>query len=102
MGLARGGIGGTTNYIGNVYVDIIERYAAGDVAGAVERQNYAQQVINVVSKYGGNIVAGKRIMALIGLDCGPNRAPLATLSDADAAAMRAELEAIDFFNNCNK
>ena len=41
-------------------------------------------------------------MKLIGLDMGPNRTPFQTMTDEEEARLKAELEAIDFFNRCNK
>ena len=73
MGGAQGGIGGTTNYNGKELTGIIEAWKAGDLELARERQNFAQEVINVICHYRGNIVGGKRIMKLIGLDLGKNR-----------------------------
>ncbi len=102
MGGARGGIGGTTNYNGRELVAIIDAWNRGDIDAAREHQNFAQEVINVICRYRGNIVAGKRIMKLIGLDLGPNRIPFRNITDAEEAAMRRELEEIGFFEKCNK
>ena len=43
-------------------------------------------------------MGGKRIMKLIGLDLGPNRTPFQNITDDEERALKAELEAIDFFN----
>ncbi len=102
MGGAQGGIGGTTNYNGKELVGILEAWQAGDLELARERQNFSQEVINVICRYRGNIVGGKRIMKLIGLDLGKNRTPFQNLTDEEEAAMKAELEAIHFFERCNK
>ena len=102
MGGAQGGIGGTTNYNGKELVGIIEAWKAGDLELARERQNFSQEVINVICRYRGNIVGGKRIMKLIGLDLGKNRTPVQNMTDEEEAAMKAELEAINFFERCNK
>ena len=102
MGGAQGGIGGTTNYNGKELVGIIEAWKAGDLELARERQNFAQEVINVICHYRGNIVGGKRIMKLIGLDLGKNRTPFQNMTDEEEAAMKKELEAINFFERCNK
>jgi N-acetylneuraminate lyase len=102
MGGARGGIGGTTNYNGRELVGILEAWKAGDLALAQERQNFSQEVINVICHYRGNIVAGKRIMKLIGLDLGKNRTPFQNMTDEEEARMKAELEAIRFFDRCNR
>ena len=102
MGGAQGGIGGTTNYNGRVLTNILEAWTEGDLNKARELQNFAQDVIDVICHYRGNIVGGKRIMKLIGLDLGPNRTPFQNMTDAEEEAMKAELEAINFFERCNK
>ena len=102
MGGARGGIGGTTNYNGRELVGIIEAWQAGDIETAREKQNFAQDVINVICHYRGNIVAGKRIMKLIGLDLGKNRTPFRNMTQDEEDAMKRELETIHFFERCNK
>lgn len=102
MGGAQGGIGGTTNYNGVNLVGILEAWKAGDLEKARELQNFSQEVINVICHYRGNIVAGKRIMKLIGLDLGPNRVPFQNMTDEEEARMKQELEAIHFFERCNK
>lgn len=102
MGGAQGGIGGTTNYNGRVLTNILEAWAEGDLNKARELQNFAQDVIDVICHYRGNIVGGKRIMKLIGIDLGPNRTPFQNMTDAEEEAMKAELEAINFFERCNK
>ena len=102
MGGAQGGIGGTTNYNGRELVGIIEAWNAGELETAREKQNFSQDVINVICNYRGNIVGGKRIMKLIGLDLGPNRTPFQNMTDAEEQSMKAELEAINFFDRCNK
>ena len=102
MGGAQGGSGGTTNYNGRVLTNILEAWAEGDLNKARELQNFAQDVIDVICHYRGNIVGGKRIMKLIGLDLGPNRTPFQNMTDAEEEAMKAELEAINFFERCNK
>lgn len=102
MGGAQGGIGGTTNYNGRELVGIIEAWNAGDIETAREKQNFSQDVINVIVNYRGNIVGGKRIMKLIGLDLGKNRTPFQNMSDEEELAMKNELESIGFFERCNK
>ena len=101
QGGAQGGICGTTNYNGRCQVAIGQAWAAGDLAKAQELQNYSQEVINVICHFRGNIVGGKRIMKFLGLDMGPNRVPFRTVSDEEEKQLKAELDAIDFFNHCN-
>ncbi|MBQ7471514.1 MAG: dihydrodipicolinate synthase family protein [Prevotella sp.] len=100
--LAQGGIGGTTNYNGRELVGIIEAWKNGDLETAREKQNFSQAVINVICNYRGNIVGGKRIMKLIGFDMGPNRVPFRNMTDEEEQSMKKELEAIGFFERCNR
>lgn len=102
MGGAEGGIGGTTNYNGRALVGIIDAWKAGDIGRARELQNFSQDVIDVICRFRGNIVGGKRIMKLIGLDLGPNRVPFMTVTDAEEQEMRRQLDAIGFFERCNR
>ena len=102
QGGAQGGIGGTTNYNGKELVGIIEAWKNGDIETAREKQNFAQEVINVICHYRGNIVGGKRIMKLMGFDLGPNRTPFRNMTDEEEQAMKKELEAIHFFERCNQ
>ena len=101
MGGAQGGIGGTTNYNGRCLTGIIEAWKAGDIDKARKLQNFAQEVINVICHFRGNIMGGKRIMKLMGLDLGKNRTPFQNMTDEEETRMKAELETIDFFNRCN-
>lgn len=101
MGGAQGGIGGTTNYNGKCLTGILKAWEKGNIEEARQLQNFAQEVINVICHYRGNIVGGKRIMKLIGLDLGPNRTPFQNITDEEEKALKAELDAIDFFNKCN-
>ena len=102
MGGAQGGIGGTTNYNGRCLTGILEAWEKGDLEKARQLQDFAQDVIDVICNFRGNIVGGKRIMKLIGLDLGPNRVPFMSVTDEEEQELRRELEAIDFFSHCNK
>ena len=83
-------------------VGIIEAWKNGNLDLAREHQNFAQEVINIICHFRGNIVGGKRIMKLIGLDLGKNRTPFQNMTDEEEIKMKAELEAINFFERCNK
>ncbi|MBR3513765.1 MAG: dihydrodipicolinate synthase family protein [Bacteroidaceae bacterium] len=102
MGGAQGGIGGTTNYNGRCLVGIQEAWERGDLEAARALQNYAQDVIDVICHFRGNIVGGKRIMKFLGLDMGPNRTPFQNITPEEEVRLKAELDAIDFLNHCNK
>ncbi len=102
MGGAQGGIGGTTNYNGRCLTGILEAWEKGDLEKARQLQDFAQDVIDVICNFRGNIVGGKRIMKLIGLDLGPNRVPFMSVTEEEEQELRRQLEAIDFFSHCNR
>lgn len=97
-----GGVGGTYNHVAGLYHDISSAVANGDLIKARELQLKSQEFISILNKYKGNVIGGKRMMKLIGLDCGPNRDMSNNLSDLDEVAMKRDLEAIGFFDFCNK
>ena len=76
MGGARGGIGGTTNYNGRELVGIIDAWEKGDLELARERQNFSHGLLH-----------------LLGYD---------HMTEEEEIQMKAELEAINFFDRCNK
>jgi N-acetylneuraminate lyase len=96
------GVGGTYNHCFGVYKKMKEAFDAGNIKEAREWQHKSHLFVNVLMKYRGNIVGGKRIMKFLGIDCGPNRQPLQTVSKREEQQMRSELDEIGFFNFCNK
>ncbi len=98
---ATGAVGSTYNYAAPLYHRIIRAHAAGDLGTAQREQAKAQAFIDVMNRCGGQ-PAGKAIMKLVGIDCGPVRLPLRTLTPADEAALRAALEAQGFFEFSSK
>jgi len=95
---AQGAIGSTYNYAAPVYRRIMAAFAHGDMAAAQAEQARANAMIAVLIRYGGMPPAGKAFMKAIGLDCGAARLPLRSLTDEQAESLRAEAEAVGFFN----
>lgn len=102
MGKTYGGISGTASYVGSALAAVMTDYQSGDIDSARANQDFVQETINVIAKYRGNIVCGKRIMKLIGLDLGQNRIPFRNIDSNEEKAIIAELESINFFQKCNK
>jgi N-acetylneuraminate lyase len=98
---ATGAVGSTYNYAAPLYHRIIRAHAAGDLATARREQAKAQAFIDVMNRFGGQ-PAGKAIMKLIGIDCGPVRLPMRALTPADEVALRTALEAVGFFEFSSK
>ncbi len=99
---ATGGVGGTYNHAMGIYINMKEAFLKGDLKTARNLQSKSQAFINILIRYRGNVVAGKRIMKFLGLDCGPNRLPIQNINDKEEQSMKAELEDIGFFGFCNK
>ncbi|KAB2906971.1 MAG: dihydrodipicolinate synthetase, partial [Dechloromonas sp.] len=94
---ATGAVGSTYNYAAPLYLEIMRASKAGERAKAEKNQAFARAFIDVMVKHGG-LPAGKAIMQLIGLDCGPVRPPLRSLSRTEVAALRADLDSLGFFS----
>lgn len=95
---ATAAVGSTYNYAAKVYNRLIEAFRAGDIAAAAALQQYSVKIVEVIIKHGGGVRGGKAIMRLMGVDCGSCRLPLAPFTEAEYTELKAELEAIDFFN----
>jgi N-acetylneuraminate lyase len=93
---ATGAVGSTYNYAAPLYLRIMKAHAAGDLATAEREQAKAQAFIDIMVRFGGQ-PAGKAMMKLIGVDCGPVRLPLRTLTAEQEGALRAALDAQGFF-----
>jgi len=92
-------VGSTYNFMAPVYLGVWEAFLAGDMVRARELQLYSVKVVDVLVKYRGATIAGKSIMELIGINCGPCRLPLNTLSEAEKVQMKEDLNSIGFFRN---
>jgi hypothetical protein len=53
------------------------------------------QIIAVMARHGG-LPAGKAMMSLVGIDCGPVRPPLQNLTRSQFEVLRQELEQVGF------
>jgi N-acetylneuraminate lyase len=57
-------------------------------------------MISILLRFGG-LPSGKAVMRFIGLDCGPVRLPVRSLSEAQEKQLRSELEEVGFFEFCS-
>lgn len=99
---ATGGVGGTYNHAMGIYIAMKKAFQNGDLETARNYQTKSQELINVIVRYRGNVVGGKRIMKFLGLDCGPNRIPIQNITIEEEKKLKSELEGIGFFEFCNK
>lgn len=95
----KGAIGTTYNFMPKIYYKIIKAFKEGNLIEARKYQLLSVEVGAIIARFGGGIIAGKAIEGLVGIDCGPCRWPLRSLSQAEVSLMRNELEAIHFFES---
>jgi N-acetylneuraminate lyase len=91
-------IGSTYNYIARVYYRIWDAFRKGDMEEAIHWQHFSVQLVTLLIKYGGGVRAGKAIMKMIGLDCGPCRLPISPFTDEEFINMKSELDEMGFFS----
>jgi N-acetylneuraminate lyase len=98
----KAGVGGTYNHIFGIYKQMAEAFDRQELELARDLQHKSHLFINILGKFRGNIVVGKHMMKFMGIDCGPNRLPMQTITPEESVLVKQELDAIDFFSFCNK
>ena len=93
---AKGAIGSTYNYAAPVYHRLIAAVGCGDLAAARDCQSQAVQLVEILRR-DGEIPAAKAIMEMIGVECGPPRPPLPSLTAEQRALLRQDLTGLDIF-----
>ena len=96
---AKAAIGSTFNYMAPLYNRLIACVEKGDLATARELQQYSVKVVEVLMKYRGGAIGGKAIQSLCGIECGPSRLPIQTLSSDEITQLKKDLEALNFFES---
>lgn len=92
---AKGAVGSTYNYMAPVYHQLMQAFAAGDLTTARRWQQRSIDIIAVMARYGG-LPAGKAMMKMVGLDCGPVRPPLRNLTAQELKAFERDLAQVGF------
>ncbi|XP_052232211.1 N-acetylneuraminate lyase-like [Dreissena polymorpha] len=97
-----GSVGSTPNLMWGTMARVLQLTAQGNFPEARKEQLRCQKTVRIMLKYGpqlgGNVAALKAILALVGMDTGPPRAPMRAPSAEEARAIKADLNAIGFFN----
>lgn len=102
VGGAQGAVGTTYSFAAPLYLRLYQAFRAGDLVAAQQAQSRSVQLVRLIERYAGpagNLPAMKAVMRLIGLDCGPLRLPLPTLTDAEVAGLQQLLEQEGFLRN---
>ena len=90
-------VGSTYNYMGLIYLSMINDFKAGKIMAAEKKQKKCNNIIEVILNNGGPIIAGKAIMKWVGIDCGPCRLPLTKLSEKALSDLYESLNKKDLF-----
>ncbi len=91
----RGAVGTNYNYASGLYLRLLQAFAEGDLDHARQLQHQANELISCLSRF-GFLPAAKRVMAILGVDCGPVRPPLADLTAEQERMLREHLEQLGF------
>jgi len=94
---AKGAVGSTYNFAAPLYLRVMELFECGNLHEAQQLQLLLVNMIREMVKF-SPIPAQKAIMAMIGMDLGPSRLPLVSLSEQDKELLQARLEAIGFLD----
>lgn len=93
-----GAVGSTYNYATPVYRRVIDAFERGDLESARREQLRTVRLVEVLLEH-GVLRAGKAIMSLIGIDCGPVRSPLKPVDAAERREIHRKLSALgDIFS----
>jgi len=88
---ARGFVGATSNFAASIYQQVLQRAGEGDQTCASSLQEIAKKMIDVLSPW-GVLNAGKALMRRHGINLGPCRLPLTSLTDAHYAQLVQDLD----------
>ena len=94
-------VGSTYNYMAGLYQKMLAAHQVGDFQAVVSLQGEADAIYRVMLQYNG-VSAGKEIMRLIGVDCGPVRRPLKPFTQAESETLLKKLKETSLFRNTLK
>ncbi len=93
----KGAVGSTYNFASPLYRRLVAAFEKGDLESARREQRKSVELIRTLYDF-GLMRAGKSVMAMIGLDCGPVRSPLTPLTPTETDALRDRLSRFEFFS----
>jgi N-acetylneuraminate lyase len=93
---ATGAVGSTYCYAAPVYHRLLQAVQRGDLATARHEQYQSALLVRPLIEFGG-LRAGKAIMKMIGVDCGPVRTPLRPMKLDEELAFYERLKDLNIF-----
>ncbi len=98
----QGAIGTSFNFIPGLFKELINVFNSCDFPKARELQLQVVGIFERIIKFRGGIVAGKAMLKLAGIDCGPCRSPLRGLDDDEYQALIKELREAGLYDLLGK
>lgn len=89
---AKAAIGTTYNFMAPAFNELIEKFKQNEPDEALKIQKNVNQVITIMLSTGSPISGGKAMMKMSGIDCGPCRLPLSSLSGEQQEQLRQKLD----------
>lgn len=93
---ATGGIGTSYNLSSPLYNRLIAAFEQGDLEKAVALQAEAVKFIKLMIKYVNSVVSIKAMLNIMGVDCGPVRLPLQSLTADEMKTLEGEMKQFDW------
>ena len=94
---AEAAVGGSLAYAMPIYRRLTQAFIAGDMEKARIEQARITELMETLDRY-GTLVAGKAVLAMVGIDCGPPRLPLGGLTASQQNSLRFDLERLEYFD----
>ncbi len=91
-----GGVGSTYNYAAPLYLRLLEAFERGDLKAARREQRKSVELVKAIVDR-GVLRAGKAIMTLLGIDCGPVRPPVQTVDAEELTEIYRAVSHLDVF-----
>lgn len=92
----RGAVGCTYNFAAPLYNRMIAAFDKGDLITARREQLKSVELIRALYDF-GLLPASKALMGMLGIDCGPVRAPLKAFTKVQTRALYERLKPMDIF-----
>lgn len=92
-----GAVGSTYNYAAPLYHKLISAFQTGDMVTAQALQLKSVKLVEILCQY-GVLPAGKAMMKLLGVDCGPVRPPVRRLTAQQIEALFQQINQLDILS----
>jgi len=97
--LANGGsgaVGASINFAAPLFTRLVKALEAGDLEAVRKEQQTVANMVEILNEYG--IIAGsKSLMFFLGVDCGPARPPIRSISRQESRSLYDRLSVMDLF-----